>query len=88
MLTVKYVNRMGHEEVLSAEHVKYIPDVGDAESFGAAGVYIDPEENPHGTLSSARMVWPVERCGSVTDRATPTVYVMNRHGSTVATYRL
>ena len=88
MLTVKYVNRMGHEEVISAEHVRYIPDVGDAESFGLAGVYIDPEENPPGEPSGARMVFPAERVGSPKDRCTPTVYVMNRHGSTVATYRL
>lgn len=88
MLTVKYVNRQGHEEVISAENVRYIPDVGDAESFGSAGVYIDPEDHPSGTPSGAKMIIPASRTHSSEDRSIPTVYVMNRYGSTVATYRL
>ena len=88
MLTVKHIDRLGCERIYSADEVRYVPDVGDAESFGSAGVYLDPEEDPSGRFNGASHVIAASRCGSPDDRAKPTVWVMNRFGATVATYHL
>lgn len=88
MLTVKHIDQTGCERIYSANEVKYVPDVGDAESFGHAGVYLDPEEDPAGQYQGASCVIPVSRTRSGEDRASPTVWVMNRFGATVATYHL
>ncbi|KQM58787.1 hypothetical protein ASE65_10510 [Sphingomonas sp. Leaf16] len=72
----------GSETLYSAETVRHIPDRGDADGFANAGIRID--ETPEGV----RHLIPSSRSGSTADVCRPCVFVMNRHGATVARYDL
>lgn len=90
MITVKYINRAGMEEIFSCERVIYRPDLGDVNSFGEAGLYIDPTGIPDPTgmaVPQSRFAIPVSNCASAGD-VQPRAYIMNDKGATVATYAL
>lgn len=90
MITVKYINRTGAEEIFACERVIYKPDLGDAKSFGEAGLYIDPNGVPDPTglsVVQSRFVIPVSHTGAVGD-VPARAYIMNDKGATVATYAL
>jgi hypothetical protein len=91
MLTVKHIERNGREHIHTCDNVVWVPDNGNAESFGNAGLYLDVdcELDLSGQYPlDARIAIPVNRCGSPNDRAKPEVFIMNKFGSTVARYAL
>ena len=90
MLTVKYIDQRGIEEIFPCERVVYCPDLADAVSFKAAGLYLDVdcEFDDSGEYPiSAKHVFPFCRVGGA-GLIRPRAYVMNDRGATVATYEL
>jgi hypothetical protein len=94
MLTVKHINTDGTETLLEAERVEKV-QTGDRFSDG---IFLDREPRPMLTPSLAteeaslvprsfRHVIHFAEARS-SDDTVPMVYVMNRFGATVATYRL
>lgn len=98
MLTIKHIDTAGIERLYEAEAVKVVRNRG----IGEDGIYLDPIETYDRPLAreeagAAQMVMPAQLsfkhcipfalCRS-SDDTPPRVFVMNRYGSTVATYDL
>ena len=99
MFTVKHIDSRGNEELFQAEKLLHIPDDGSREAFGSAGLYFDPQDEPGSSAASLDgTIAPqhpsrYSRCIAYSktgapDTPRPRVFVMNREGATVATYRL
>lgn len=90
MLTVKHVRSDGTEFLFEAERVEKVQTGNRFED----GIFIDRDDICHHTdgavqpTRSHKKVIHFCDCASSEDVTTPMVYVMNRYGATVATYRL
>jgi len=87
MLTVKHINRDGTEKLLEAETVDVVRKGG----LGEEGIFINHSKNFTENTGSTTFDHVIHfdnspACSS--DDVTPVVYVMNRFGATVATYKL
>lgn len=87
MLTIKHIDSQGREYIRECESVKWVPDYGDAESFGNAGLYLDADPLNYPQSDEAFCI-PVCRLASSSDHTRPCVFVMNKHGATIAKYML
>lgn len=74
MLTVKHVEKSGHESVTTAESVSFDPAAGENNEY------------PRGQLLAFGTPRPIT--GVFDQYSSGTVYVMNSTGATVAIYRL
>lgn len=99
MFTIKHIDAKGREELFQAEKLLHIPDDGTQEAFCSAGLYFDPQDEPGsvcaaiGGISAPQHPSRYARCIAYSktggpDISQPRVFVMNREGATVATYRL
>lgn len=83
MLTVKYINGDGEESLTEHKHV-----IADRTDSGAPRVLVFDETPNHDKCNHSGIYVDDQRRSSNGLVQGPTLYVMNRFGATVATYRL
>lgn len=89
MLTIKHIDAAGREYIRECESVTWVPDLGDPASFRDAGLYLDRSPDVVSQFhDETGFVIPASRTGSSSDRCSPHVFVMNKHGATIAKYML